>query len=91
MGPAHARGPPPCMAGGLMLVSTGAQHRRSCPGAACCSTAARTAMEAARRALDEPGLPPGDSAWAEHERLRVDDEQAQSPQACLVLREAPCP
>lgn len=74
-----------------MLVVTGGWHRRPYAAAPCRNAAARAAMETARRALDEPGLAPGEPAWAEHERLRLDDEEAQSPQTCLALREAPCP
>jgi hypothetical protein len=53
---------------------------------ACRNAAARTAMEAARRALDEPGIEPGDDAWAEHEQQRLDSGDTNAAQRELPLR-----
>jgi len=53
---------------------------------ACRSPAARSAMEAARRALDEPGIAPGDDAWAQHEQHRIESVEANVAQQELPLR-----
>ena len=65
--------------------ASGSAYRaiRHCAGR---SASAREAMEVARRALDEPGLAPGDDAWAEHEALRLEDETANCAQRQLPLR-----
>jgi len=63
-------------------------HRASRHGA-CHQAAARSAMEAARRALDEPGLLPGDEAWAEHEQLRLRDSAVDAAQGELPFEAAP--
>lgn len=65
--------------------ASGRPHRRYYR-AACQRQACRVAMEVARRALDEPGIVPGDDAWAEHERLRIEDEERATKQGQLALR-----
>lgn len=49
-------------------------------------TSARIAMEVARRALDEPGIEPGEQAIAICEQRRIEDSALHDVQQELQLR-----